>query len=153
MSLTLYQIDAEIAAILAYSDESGELMPDAVERLDQLEMDRVAKLTAIVAEIARLKAMKAAPDNAVERLKSWMFESMVKHGETKIDCGALGKPRLQKSPPSVRLADGADIHNVGSRFKRIIVELDKTAILAAFKAGELLPEEVDVVVGSHLRLN
>lgn len=165
--LTLYAIDREIAAILAENDD-GELSNDALSRLNQLEIDRTRKLAGIVAvirnkqsesesidaEIKRLQAMKASPDNTVERLKTWMLDSMRLHGERKVDLGTLGKPSIRKnSQPTVRLADGADIHNVAPRFRRIIIELDKKAISDAFKAGELLPGEVECDFGEHLRLN
>lgn len=127
-------------------------------------MDRTKKVTNILAvirnaqaeadiidvEIERLKAMRSSPAGIVERLKQYLFGSMMVHGETKIDCGAVGKPRIQKSPPSVRFS--GDVRALADRWKRVTVELDRTAVLSAYKANEPLPDGVQIEIGQHLRI-
>jgi Siphovirus Gp157. len=164
--MTLWEIDNAIVHALSLADdESGEIPDSALALLDQLEMERVAKITNVLAvirnsqaqadaidiEIARLQAMRSSPARTVERLKDYLFGSMMVHGETKIDCGAIGKPRIQKnSQPSIGFS--GEVGKLDERWKRVTVDLDKRALLEAYKAGEPLPEGVSVETGYHLRL-
>lgn len=163
---TLYEIDARIVAILSQVDDDGEIDDNALAMLEALEMERREKVSAILAvirnqqavadtinaEIERLKRMAASPARVVDRLKGYLYSSMKQHGETKLDCGPLGKPRIQKnSQPAVKF--NGDIDMLEGRFKRITVELDRQAVLAAHKNGFTLPDGVTVEVGDHLRLN
>ena len=166
--MTLYEIDSNIAALLTRIDpDTGEIPDEVLQSLDQLEMDRKAKIAAVVAvirnnaaqadiiggEIERLKKMRAACTGTVDRLKDYVADSLRNHGERSIDCGSLGKPRLQRNgSPSISLAVGADLHELPARFRRIKLELDAGAIQQAFKLGEELPKEIIVVQGEHLRL-
>lgn len=166
MSQPLWAIDHQIQAILAQADESGELPGDLFDVLDALAMERKEKVAGIVAvirnseasaaavdiEIRRLEALRRPMLNTVERLEAYLLGSMKALNEKSIDCGPLGRPRRQNnSQPSVKFA--GDIHEVEGRFKRIIVELDRVAVLAAHKAGEVLPDGLVIEVGEHLRLS
>ena len=164
--MTLYTIDTLIVHCLScVDDETGEIPEAALIELENLEMDRVKKVSAIVAvirnqqavadmleiTIPRLKRMMAAPSNTVERLKSYIYSSMKLHGEKKIDCGPVGKPRIQaNSQPSVKFT--GDVDTLEKKWQRITVELNKSAVVDAFKKGEEIPEHVTVETGDHLRL-
>lgn len=164
--MKLYEIDQNIVHILSQvDDETGEIPDAALSALESLEMGRKAKVAAIIAvirnaesaadainaEISRLQRMAAAPTNTVTRLKEYLLRSMQALGETKIDCGPIGKPRIQKnSQPSVKYA--GDVSDLPERFQRVTVDVNKSAIADAFKAGDELPKGVTVETGVHLRL-
>ncbi len=163
----LYAIDQNIAHVLDKS-EDGEIRDEDLLVLDALEMDRKeliggivacirndeARATAIGAEVARLMALMQPCNRRAERLKGYLFASMKQHGEKSVDLGALGKPRIQANggKPAVKVADTVDVRKLPVAFQRVIVELDREAVLAAHKAGESLPEGIEVSRGEHLRL-
>lgn len=161
--MKLWEVDTRILNALSLADESGELPPEAEALLDSLTIERMDKVTAIVAVIRNSKACALAAHaekkrleeieqrhtKTAERLKAYLLQSMKTLGETKLFCGPLGSPRIQKnSAPSVKFA--GDVHELAGRWKRITVELDKQAVVAAFKAGEQLPDGVACEYGDHL---
>lgn len=161
----LYAIDQRILAVITSADESGEIDPNYALVLDALEMERKDKLTGMVAAIRDAEAKSAAIDAEIARLtelqrpllmlvnrfKEYIYASMKATGESKIDLGPLGRPRIQRnSNPTVKFT--GDVDMLEGRFKRITVEVDKKAILEAFKREEQVPDGVSVEYGDHLRM-
>ena len=163
----LYQIDQSIAHVLNAS-EDGEIRDEDLLLLDAMELDRKeliggivacvrndeARAAAIGAEVSRLMALMQPCNRRVERLKGYLFASMKQHGEKSVDLGVLGKPRIQANggKPAVKVADTVDVRKLPAAFQRVVVELDREAVLAAHKAGETLPEGLVVERGEHLRI-
>ena len=163
---SLYSLDSELAQILSVVDETGELPADMEARLDDLQENRVsvinwickairnhkAREVGIQAEIDRLKAALTTEQNIQERLKRWIFESMIKLGEKKMETPLFKLWTQRNGAASVTVAPEVDVHELPGRFKRIKVEVNSVELAAAFKAGEVLPDGITVEVGSHLRI-
>ena len=164
MSLALYEIAADIRAIIDASDEtSGELTPAQVEHLDALEMSyrekidsicavrqaRKLEAVAVQAEIDRLQARKRTLENQAEGLAQYVRTTMESLGHDRVD-GARFRCRIQKnSAPSVRwVGEG----QVPTAYQRIKVELDAAAVIRDWRAGVALPDDMVVAVGHHLRI-
>ena len=137
--MTLYQIDQ---AILGCIDlETGEIIDK--EMLDQLEMDREAKIENVAcwikelkAEAEALKAEKMAfakrqqvAENKMESLKNWLAYAL--NGQ------AYESTRASVSFRKSQVVEVADIWKLDENYLRYKEpEADKTAIKEVLKAGQ-----------------
>lgn len=159
--VTLYDLSSELVAAIAETDE-GEVPEGLEDRLDSLEGDFTTKVDACLAymreragraEIRRLEAKRLAAlaqcdENAADSIKRYVQRCLEMTGTKRMSTGRFDMTVAQ-SPPSAKLADGLPIP---AQFKRIKEEFDKSAAVAAWKAGEPLPAGVTVEQSHHLRV-
>ncbi len=159
----LYQIANDILLCLA-SDDTGELPVGMEARLDDLQTDLAAKIEgcccavrnleaehlALLAEANRFKERAQVAGRATERLRDYIRSNLERIGIDKMDAG-LFKVRLQaNSQPSVKFDGNPD--DLDLRWVKVTTELDKAAVIAAFKDHQHLPDGVSVVRNQHLRI-
>ena len=163
MGMTLYDIDAQIAALdgaaeddMLIDEETGELVSVA-QALDALRMEREAKLEnvacwvknlsaeadAIREEENRLVKRRKAAETKAANLKTWMLAAMTHEDGTtdKLKTGRV-MVSLKKNPPSTVVDDEALLPWKYKTVKEIVAQ-DKAAIKSAILAGEEVP-------GAHL---
>lgn len=129
--------------------ESGDLpaqaIADTFEALEGEFNDKVIQCTHYLAnteaeidsldkEIKRLQAMKKTRQNAIESFRDYMRINMENSGITKIESPlfkiSLGKGQeVVEVDPAVKLPE---------QFTRVKTEVDKTALKAALKNGEIV---------------
>ena len=164
-ALRLYDLPGEFAAIEREIDESdGELSPDLEARIDALELTLEAKADAIAGlirsadaeseavdlEVQRLTARRNAARNRATRLKQYLHDTLDRLGRDRVE-GRRFKVRLQRNgSPSIRWTRLPD--DLPPEFRRVTIEPDGKAALAAYKAGEL-PEGFEATVGRHVRIS
>lgn len=146
--MTLFEINDAITAVfeLAVDQESGEIDENQLALLDQLEMERNAKIENIACFIKNLKAdaaaLKAEKDAFAKRQKqaenkvaslSRYLESALNGEKFSTDKCAISFRKTSK----IVLNDGFTVYDIDTHFLRMKEpELDKEAIKAALKAGE-----------------
>lgn len=163
MGMTLYDIDAQIAALdgaaeddMLIDEETGELV-SVSQALDALRMEREAKLEnvacwvknlsaeadAIREEEDRLFKRRKAAETKAANLKSWLLAAMTREDGTtdKLKTGRV-MVSVKKNPPSTVVDDEALLPWAYKTVKEIVAQ-DKAAIKAAILAGEEVP-------GAHL---
>ena len=163
MGMTLYDIDAQIAALdgaaeddMLIDEESGELI-SVSQALDALRMEREAKLEnvacwvknlsaeadAIREEENRLVKRRKAAETKAANLKSWLLAAMTREDGTtdKLKTGRV-VVSVKKNPPCTVVDDEALLPLMYKKVKESIVQ-DKAAIKAALLAGQEVP-------GAHL---
>lgn len=163
MGMTLYDIDAQIAALedaaeddMLIDEETGELVSVA-QALDALRMEREAKLEnvacwvknlcaeadAIREEENRLVKRRKAAETKAANLKAWLLAAMTREDGTtdKLKTGRV-MVSVKKNPPSTVVDDEALLPWAYKTVKEIVAQ-DKAAIKAAILAGEEVP-------GAHL---
>ncbi len=165
---TLYDLSAEIAAIEdALVESEGEITDDVAARLDALDMTFEAKVESIVqlyrnfiglglaaeAEEERLARLRQSRQNAAKKLKGYLHHCLERAGRPRVE-GPGFKVRLQtSSTPSV-----TKLPPVGSLPERFLKplptdrEIDRRALVEAYKAGEPLPEGVEIEKGKHVQI-
>ncbi len=160
--MKLYEIQSEIAALLAATDD-GELPPDAEARLDGLQMQleekadnicrlirqREAEQAGYAEEADRLIRLADAARRDYERLKDYLRRTLTGLGLKRLDTALFKLSACKNSQPSVLLADSAE---VPPQYSRVKVELDRKAVVEAWRDGLTLPEGLTVEVGEHLRI-
>lgn len=147
----LYMIAAEKVTLLdELVDGGGVLTPELEERLATLEGDFARKLAACAVmvrnldaecdkygdERKRLQTREAVTGRAADNLKAYMQRCMETADVERVD----GVAALKNNPPSV-IYEGDPAH-LPEAFKRVSVEINKTALRDAAKAGQVLPEGV-----------
>jgi hypothetical protein len=165
----LYQLPPAFAALEALVAENGELPPDALEKLDELEATLQEKLDgccrvmrqfeaearAYASESGRLARQAQIATNGANRLKRYMQDTMERLG-TDREATPLFRLRLQNNPPSVHIVDagitGFVEDGCPEEFLNRTVALNKTAVLQAHKEGRALPPGVTVTQTSSLRI-
>ena len=163
MGMTLYDIDARIAALdgaaeddMLIDAETGELI-SVSQALDALRMEREAKLEnvacwvknlsaeadAIREEENRLVKRRKAAETKAANLKAWLLSAMTREDGTtdKLKTGRV-MVSVKKNPPSTVVDDEALLPWAYKTVKEIVAQ-DKAAIKAAILAGEEVP-------GAHL---
>ena len=163
MGMTLYDIDAQIAALdgateddMLIDAETGELI-SVSQALDALRMEREAKLEnvacwvknlyaeadAIREEENRLIKRRKAAETKAANLKAWLLAAMTREDGTtdKLKTGRV-VVSVKKNPPSTVVDDEALLPWAYKTVKEIVAQ-DKAAIKAAILAGEEVP-------GAHL---
>ena len=163
MGMTLYDIDAQIAALAGAAEddmlidaETGELI-SVSQALDALRMERETKLEnvacwvknlsaeadAIREEENRLIKRRKAAETKAANLKAWLLAAMTREDGTtdKLKTGRV-MVSVKKNPPSTVVDDEALLPWAYKTVKEIVAQ-DKAAIKAAILAGEEVP-------GAHL---
>ena len=163
MGMTLYDIDAQIAALdgaaeddMLIDEETGELI-SVSQALDALRMEREEKLEnvacwvknlsaeadAIREEENRLIKRRKAAETKAANLKAWLLAAMTREDGTtdKLKTGRV-MVSVKKNPPSTVVDDEALLPWAYKTVKEIVAQ-DKAAIKAAILAGEEVP-------GAHL---
>jgi hypothetical protein len=143
--MTLYNITKEMR-LLALELEEGELTPELEQSLmitqEQLQEKAIQYAyairnveidsQAIDNEIKRLKAMKEAKDNAIDRMKEAVRNAMLASGIDKIE-SSLFKLSLRRSE-SVEVVNIDQLPEVLTTVKKT-VSADKVKIKEAIKSG------------------
>lgn len=163
MGMTLYDIDAQIAALdgaaeddMLIDEETGELV-SVSQALDALRMEREAKLEnvacwvknlsaeadAIREEENRLLKRRKAAETKAANLKAWLLAAMTREDGTteKLKTGRV-MVSVKRNPPSTVVDDEALLPCAYKTVKQIVIQ-DKAAIKSAILAGEEVP-------GAHL---
>ena len=163
MGMTLYDIDAQIAALdgaaeddMLIDKETGELVSVA-QALDSLRMEREAKIEnvacwvknlsaeadAIREEENRLAKRRKLAETKAANLKAWLLAAMTREDGTtdKLKTGRV-VVSVKRNPPSTVVDDEALLPWAYKTVKQIVAQ-DKAAIKAAILAGEEVP-------GAHL---
>lgn len=163
MGMTLYDIDAQIAALdgaaeddMLIDAETGELI-SVSQALDALRMEREAKLEnvacwvknlcaeadAIREEENRLIKRRKAAETKAANLKAWLLAAMTREDGTtdKLKTGRVAVS-VKRNPPSTVVDDEEMLPWAYTTVKQVVVQ-DKAAIKAALLAGEEVP-------GAHL---
>ena len=150
MGFSLYQIDNAVLTVLedglVFDEETGEILFDP-DNLDELEVERNAKLEAVALFIKSLEAESAAMseeerklaerrgrnDRKAERLRRYLSDSMQRFGDTKLETArvSLGFRRSE----SVEVIDQAALPVEFIKVKMTETP-DKAAIKKALKAGQ-----------------
>jgi hypothetical protein len=140
------EVTAELEAALAAVDLADSEKVDAYCRMIR-ELEGRVELRK--AEAARLRDLARTDENGAERMKARLKDHLERTGRQRIET-RLFRVWVQASAPSVVYA-GA-VENLPREFTRIEVKIDKEALHAAAKAGAPLPEGVEIVRGTNLRI-
>ena len=150
MGFSLYQIDNAVLTVLedglVFDEETGEILFDP-DNLDELEVERNAKLEAVALFVKSLEAESAAMreeerklaerrgrnERKAERLRKYISDSMQRFGDTKLETArvSLGFRRSE----SVEVVDQAALPVEFVKVK-MTETADKAAIKKALKAGQ-----------------
>jgi len=159
---TLYEIlaDIEEAARNLVDEETGEINEEALERMEQLEIDREVKIENIALLIKNLRAdasaIKAEKDsldhrmkslsNRADRIEAWL--ASILNGEAK------SSPRYEIKWRKTDRVDITDEGAIPDEYLRVKAESkpDKALIKKAIKAGDKVPGAV-LVEENKMRLN
>jgi hypothetical protein len=127
-------------------DSLGVKLEGVAKAIAELEGDALA----CKPEIDRLTALKRSRENAAKRLKQYAFDCMTLADKESIR-GDLFNFRIQGSAPSARWVGGA-ADDIPEEFRRVTVEFNAKAALAAFKADETLLADLPIEInrGKHL---
>jgi phage host-nuclease inhibitor protein Gam len=147
--MKLYEIAHELnqAIELYNSVETDEQLAELEKTLSDLSLsfqDKVvgvalyilnteADSVAVKAEIDRLATLKNRADKKAEWLRNYLKANMEATGNLEVD-GTKVKIKIRKNPPAVTVEDEFAVPDTYKRTKTI-VEIDKTAIKEAHKAG------------------
>lgn len=167
MSAPLYALGDDLEAVYdALAENGGDLTDELAAALDAAQgafdgkAERVglmvrsllAHADAVDAEAKRLSARAAAAKKAAEGLKGYLHAQLVRLERREVK-GALVTLRVQASPASARCTiDPAFLPAPLTRQIPARVEFDARAALAAHKSGVPLPDGVEIVQGTHLRV-
>lgn len=158
---SLWKTTAEWAELMRQlEDNGGEVTPEIEEALTITEDNFLAKSESyiytikdyeawenrIADEIARLQQMKKVATNAKNRLKQTLIIAMDTFGRDKVEVG-LHTASL-RTTKAVHILDE---NRVPNDYKRVEVSIDKRALLAALKQGEVEGAELDEGIYLHIR--
>lgn len=150
MGFSLYQIDNAVLTVLedglVFDEETGEILFDP-DNLDELEVERNAKLEAVALFVKSLEAEAAAMreeerklaerrgrnERKAERLRRYLSDSMLALGDTKLETARVALS-FRKSE-SVVIEDQAALPVEFLKVK-MTETADKAAIKKALKAGQ-----------------
>ena len=164
--MKLYEINVEIDRILSLAERGEGILPeDEIARLDALDIAFDEKVENVVLYIRGVEAEAEAFEAEAERLaakastlraragslQNYLHNAMISRGKDRVQ-GLLASAKVMDSPPRIVVSDG---YKPRGEFARVIPakrEVDKRALLAAFKAGKKLPKGVTVEQGTWLKL-
>ena len=110
-----------------------------------------ATIAGLKEEEKRLHERRQAKENAIERLKALMKQTMETAGEKKLVCGTF-TTSIQNNAPSV-VVDESYIENILSEYLRVKEpEVDKKKLLEDLKAGKELDGIAHLEVKQSLRI-
>lgn len=148
----------------------GELPPELVDLLEQVEgnlTEKVRRVALVIlnltasakaahAEAERIAAMARGYERQTESLKRYLMFQLQRAGTTRLETPTV-KVRIQKNTrPSIRCASA----EIPEQFQRVRIEFDGMAAYEALKAAKCLPAEpgrieIDgmvVELGQHIRV-
>lgn len=153
---SLFDIDEQILKLIALDEsevidsETGEVLIDVFEELDKLSMQRNDKILNIARYIdslkresellkekaEQLKDRAKSKENKLERLKTYVKESMVKFDTKKIEDETV-TVRIN----SAKVATVLDESKIPEEYLNTVVKVspDKRKILADLKLGKVIP--------------
>ncbi|MGM0260508.1 siphovirus Gp157 family protein [Enterococcus sp. AZ102] len=144
MNLSIYELTERFnkVAEMLIDEDCDQSVIDTLESLDMAieeKADNYARLIrnqkstskGISEEIKRLQQRKKFVDNSVERMEKGLYNSMVSIGKTKFKTD-LFSFNIQKNPPKLEY-ESEEL--VPKDFKKIKVEIDKTALKKAILSG------------------
>lgn len=165
--MKLYELPSEWAAIEdELYENGGELTEELSARIEALGATLEQKVDSYYRLIANSEAtetaLKAEAKKLTERAKvaetnATTFKTRLQMALTGLGKGIGEKiytadgthyAALKENPPKVVVDESADVSKFEDRFKRLVPEkweAEKTAIKDAFKAGEAIPEGVQVI--------
>lgn len=169
MPATLYELTDQLneafeLASLAADENQGEVPRDFVQVLKEIEGEIDQKLIgcgkvfrslegladALKAEADRLASRKRVIESNIDRLKSYIQESLRAIGETKKQAGQFKFSIVRNSAPTLKVLDRDAIPV--RYFKPVpVAEVDVMAIKSAAKDGKDVPG-VELSYGDHLRV-
>jgi hypothetical protein len=153
------ELTPELEALL--NDVTAKI-EDKIEATARFVLSEQARADAIKAEEVRLSARRKAIESRVEYNKAVRIRALLDVlGVDKVK-GALVTVALQNCPPTLTvneaLFDDAKLRTLASIDPDFVVRapetfrLNRIALLAAHKAGQLLPTGCDVVVNRSVRI-
>jgi predicted transcriptional regulator len=149
MKKSLYQIDQEYIILMEQMEEADGILDETLERMldiSEAELETKAEkycmmikqyeanVEARKSEIARMGKLNKTDQNIIDRLKENLSSSMRLHEKEKIS-GDLFTIGFRKSTKLAQ-AEDVDITKLDEKYLRKKVELDKSTITSALKAGE-----------------
>jgi hypothetical protein len=163
--MKLYQIPQALRALEEQIEEAeGVLTPEMEAELDALgeQFDKKAEYIAMLIREAKLQAeawkaeeervstRRRTLERRAEHLTRYVHQAMTAAGVTKIKGELLSLGIQRNGQPSVSYE--GDPSTLPPTFQRVRIEMDGTRVREAIKAGEELPEGVQVHHGTHLRI-
>lgn len=157
--MTLYELTQEYTELVAAleSAEDEEFAAELEDRLAALSEDIGAKgegyarvlknmqaeADALAAEIQRLQGLKKRRETVMDRMKKGILEAMQAAGARRLNT-SIGSWSIRKNPPSVKIVDPGKIPAVFLIPQE--PEIDRRAILAAWKADEGIADGAEIVL-------
>lgn len=148
---TLQEMDGESADfdLAGALDMIEEQLEEKVSNIAKLVKCLEAESTAYGVEIDRMRKHAQAVDARVRGLRQYVLENLQAAGIGVLQAG-LFKARVQNSPPSCEIVSEDQIP-AEYRTERVVIDVDRRAIIEAWKtAGNEIPGVV-VHQGQHLR--
>lgn len=161
----LYEISDEIERLIYSADENGELTPEALQRLDELELAFNEKIDACLAvlknkkahlsqqneTIRQLQRRKSTTSKEIGFLEYYISSEMLRMNRKRVET-ALHKVTVTSSRGKI---DVLDIDALPDRLKRTESKVfpDKDAIRQEMKETGSTPDGVTFTKGHHLRVS
>lgn len=164
---SLYEINMKYEEILTrlfteVDEETGEVNPEILAELEQMQEERTEKLEAIGCFIKNLnaeaQAIKAEMDalkkrydqkmNKADKLVQYVCKDLIAHDEKKFDA-----PRVSYSFRSSEVVNILDETKIPKKYlnEKITISPDKTAIKKAIKDGQTV-EGCEIVKKQNLQI-
>ena len=164
---SLYEINMKYEEILTrlfteVDEETGEVNPEILSELEQMQEERTEKLEAIgcfiknleseakaiKAEIDNLKERMEAKTNKAERLREYLTKDILAHDEKKVETARISMSF--RSSEQVSILDETKIPKEYLT-EKITISPDKTAIKKAIKDGQTV-EGCEIVKKQNLQI-
>lgn len=136
---------ALLASLETMLEQRVETYCHVIELHQQLQQTREAAYR-------RLRDKAQAHANVVERLKERLKQHMLLTGRERIETAEYSVRIQRNSRPSINVLDAGMVAPEFHRIK-VIDDIDKDRILEELKSTGEVPEGVEVVHGSHLRIS
>lgn len=145
------ELEAEMAALDVAANEK-------IENVGLYIREQLATAEAIQTEAKRLQDRAAAKLNAAKSLKAYLEREMARLGKEKVN-GVLVTVALQNNPPSVvGEVDAQALWKFGGdmagfvRYTPEAFALDRRVVLQAHKAGQAIPEGLEITQTKSVRI-
>ena len=119
-------------------DMLDEALDDKVHNVCAFVKALEAEVQAYKAEVDRLAAHRKTAENKVDYLKGLLITAIKASGRIEVKTD-LFSARVQKNPPSVKVADDFDIGHSFYCMTKVIQSLDKKLMMDAMKSGIEIP--------------
>jgi hypothetical protein len=145
------ELPPELAALI---DQATAQLEGKVEKVALKVRELLATAGAIALEAKRLSQRAKACENGAEALKAYLKAQLERAGQTKVE-GKLATVAIQKNgQPSITVTKPIEDLPKAWRYQPPAPApiLNRDAVLTALKLGEEIPEGIEVVTGTHLRI-